>query len=108
MAVYVDSGKIPYGRMLMSHMLADTPEELHAMADRIGVRRKWFQPLSSPHYDVCQEKRQLAIEAGAVIVGRKETVAVIRRIRSLPEVSWHPGRCPSLREGARARQLDLF
>lgn len=91
MAVYVDCGKRPYGRMLMSHMLADTPQELHAMADRIGVSRRWFQPYSSPHYDVCQEKRSLAIEAGAEVVDMRGTVAVIKRIRADPAVEWSPG-----------------
>ena len=59
MRVFVDSAKLPYGRMLMSHMLADTLEELHDMADPIGIARKWFQPTSTPHYDICQEKRRL-------------------------------------------------
>ncbi len=66
-AVYVDNMRAPYGRMIMSHMIADTPEELHAMADRIGVSRRWFQnKFGNPHYDVCQSKRALAIEYGAV------------------------------------------
>lgn len=92
MAVYVDTARNPYGRMLMSHMLADTPEELHAMADAISVNRKWFQPLSSPHYDICQEKRKLAIEAGAVVVERRQVVAIVRRIRGLEGMDWSPRR----------------
>ena len=51
MPVYVDNQKNPYGRMKMCHMLADTLEELHAMADLIGIKRKWFQNESTPHYD---------------------------------------------------------
>jgi Protein of unknown function (DUF4031) len=67
MAVYVDEARNPFGRMLMCHMLADTPAELHAMADRIGVKRKWFQrKASAPHYDICKSKRALAVAAGAV------------------------------------------
>ena len=31
--VYVDNPIWPYRGMLMCHMIADTPEELHAMAD---------------------------------------------------------------------------
>lgn len=97
MPVYVDCGRFPYGRMIMSHMLADTPEELHRMADLIGIDRKWFQPRSTPHYDVCQERRKRAIAAGAIVIGRKETVDLIRRIRSAPEIDWSPLACPPLR-----------
>lgn len=90
MAVYVDMGKIPYRGMLMSHMLADTPEELHAMAAIVGLRPEWFQPRSSPHYDVCQARRKLAIEAGAKIIDRRETVAIIRKIRACASGNWLP------------------
>ena len=48
-------------------MIADTPDELHAMADKIGVARKWFQCMASfPHYDIAQSKRALAVQYGAV------------------------------------------
>lgn len=81
MTVYVDSAQHQLGRMRMSHMLADSLDELHAMADKIGVRRKWFQPRSTPHYDVCQAKRAQAIELGAVVVGNRELVTIIRKWR---------------------------
>lgn len=35
MTVYVDKMKTLYGHMIMSHMMADTTEELLAMADQI-------------------------------------------------------------------------
>lgn len=41
--VYVDDMRAPYRMMVMCHMVADTPEELHAMAGHIGVARKWYQ-----------------------------------------------------------------
>ena len=43
MAVYVDDMRANFGRMKMCHMIADTIDELHTMADRIGVARRWFQ-----------------------------------------------------------------
>jgi len=66
MAVYVDKAKNKYGRMVMSHLLADTLPELHHMAGIIGVQQKWFQDTIIPHYDICQSKKKLAIQHGAV------------------------------------------
>ncbi|MER8667681.1 DUF4031 domain-containing protein [Mesorhizobium sp. M1156] len=76
MAVYVDNAKHPFGRLLMCHMWADNREELFAMADHIGVQRKWFQrpaglgvagmDASWEHFDIAQSKRVLAVAAGAI------------------------------------------
>lgn len=82
MAVFVDKGRITYGRMKMCHMLADTLDELHAMADKIRIKRKWFQNKKTPHYDICQVKRKLAIESGAIEADRKKIVELIRKYRS--------------------------
>jgi len=83
MAVYVDKPAHPLGRMIMCHMLADSLEELHAMADKIGISRHHFQTNSStPHYDICKSKRSLAVKYGAVEADRSAIVNVIRRLRS--------------------------
>lgn len=69
MTVYVDDMRAGYGRLVMCHMLATTDEELHAMAERIGVARKWWQSpekTSGSHYDIALSKRALAVRAGAV------------------------------------------
>jgi hypothetical protein len=89
MSVYVDTARNAYGRMKMSHMLADTLTELHAMADRIGIQRKWFQSKGTPHYDICQAKRKLALEAGAIAADRRKVVELIRKHRS-GEMDCHP------------------
>jgi hypothetical protein len=48
-------------------MTADTIEELHAMASKIGLKRSWFQPKKRfPHYDVSESKRLMAIRHGAI------------------------------------------
>lgn len=71
MSVYVDDMyKSPLGqfrRMKMSHMIADTPKELRAMAKKIGVAQKWIQDEGtySEHFDICKSKRELAIKKGA-------------------------------------------
>lgn len=81
MTVYVDTAKLPLGRMLMCHMLADTLEELHTMAATLQLKPEWFQEQGTPHYDICQSKRALAIKAGAVVADRVKVVELIRKDR---------------------------
>ena len=95
MSVYVD-GLRDYGTAWLSarnrsnlqrsascHMVADTLDELHAMAKAIGLRRDWFQnAASAPHYDLTPRRREAAVKAGAVEVDRAGFVAVIRRLRA--------------------------
>lgn len=73
MTVYVDNMYLSpigqFGRMKMSHMYADTHAELVAMADTIGVARKWIQHQGDPkreHFDIALSKRKLAVKAGAI------------------------------------------
>lgn len=49
MTVYVDDMRAPFGRMKMCHMVADSDAELHAMAARIGVARRWHQAPPARH-----------------------------------------------------------
>lgn len=80
--IYVDKSAHGFGRMVMCHMIADTPEELRAMAEKIGVAARWFQASSSmPHFDVCKSKRAAALEAGAVELDRRAFVDAMKRIR---------------------------
>jgi hypothetical protein len=67
MPVYLDNMRLPYKRMIMCHMIADTTEELLEMADKIGVQRKWIQEEGTKreHFDICLEKRALAVKNGA-------------------------------------------
>lgn len=86
MAVYIDDARIPFGRMIMCHMIATTERELHEIADAIGMRRAWYQvpPAASvPHYDVSLSRRRMAIDRGAVLVtDRRKFVAIVRRVKS--------------------------
>jgi hypothetical protein len=63
-----------YGRMVMCHMVADSTAELLAMADRIGVARRWLQKAGTrhEHFDICLAKRKLAVAAGAAEITMKE------------------------------------
>lgn len=79
-AVYVDAWEWPYGRMMMCHMLAERVEDLHTMADRIGVARRWFQNGRYPHYDICKSKRAMAVKLGAQEIDRRQFVEIARRL----------------------------
>jgi len=92
MTVYVDDMyttpmgefKTDSGRVYkMSHMIADTDEELHAMAARIGMARKHHQapPKHDSHYDIAMSKRALAIAAGAVKITLRQAAAMNYRRR---------------------------
>lgn len=84
MTVYVDDMKAGYGRMKMCHMVADSDDELHAMADLIGVARRWWQSpekTSGSHYDIALSKRALALAAGAVPITLRQCGAMNTRRR---------------------------
>ncbi len=70
MAIYVDSPIYRLGRMHMCHMLADTTEELLAMAAAIGVAHKHLQypGAYNEHFDICKSKRVKAVKLGAIEV----------------------------------------
>lgn len=57
------------------HLTADTEEELHAFAARLGLRRSWFQKKSDRdyrwHYDIVPSKRAQAVRMGAQEVDRR-------------------------------------
>jgi hypothetical protein len=89
MTVYVDDMKVqfksknrPDRTYVMSHMIADTEEELHAMAVKIGIAHKWHH---GDHYDITQEQRALAIKDGAraITMGQLACMAGLRQ-RGLP------------------------
>ena len=71
-----------------SHLVADSDDELHAFAARLGMRRAWFQ--SDPrrphraHYDVPDRLRAEALALGAVAVTWRQVGAMIRRRRADP------------------------
>lgn len=76
MAVYIDDYNAPFQSMIMCHMIADTREELLAMVDRIGVKRKWIQKMGTcyEHFDICLSKKKLAIKYGAIELNPKDLV----------------------------------
>lgn len=82
MTVYVDKARNKYKRMVMCHLMADTLDELHEFAARLGMKREWYQPVSTPHYDLSLSRRAMALELGAVEIDEKKVVEIIRAYRS--------------------------
>lgn len=83
MTVYVDDMDVPFqhkGRIYkLSHMIADTEEELHSMADIIGLNRKYYQ---EDHYDISLTKKSLAIKNGAILLTYKQLALKFREIQN--------------------------
>lgn len=77
MTVYVDDMYLyPMGQfrgVKMSHMIGETETELHAMAAKIGIARRWYQ---GDHYDVAISKREAAIKLGAVAIKMRQLAAL--------------------------------
>lgn len=72
-----------FGNMKMSHMIADTKQELLEMADKIGVGRKLIQYPDTlrEHFDICISKRTLAIKFGAKQISCRQLGEIILKRR---------------------------
>lgn len=87
MPVYVDdmwqSPLGRFGRMKMSHMFADTSEELRDMCRKIGFNLKWLQHPGTwkEHVDISLGLRAKAVQAGAVEVTMRDYARMIRNRR---------------------------
>ena len=84
MTVYVDDVRHRYGQMVMCHLWSDDLDELLAMVDKIGVKRKWLQepPKASwVHFDIALSKKALALHYGAVLTDKYGPVEHLARLR---------------------------
>ena len=87
MSVYVDEMRLclrnknwPYSQAC--HLVADSVEELHAFARRLGLKRSWFQSKSDlPHYDLTEGKRFQAIARGAIEIDAKKFLNILHKYR---------------------------
>ncbi len=70
MSVYVDEPFVESRGKRWAHLTADSAEELHAFAERLGLLRQSFQATPEKpwkdHYDVTESTRELAIRMGAI------------------------------------------
>ena len=62
-----------------AHLVADTVEQLHDFAGRLGLQRSWFQDRPGlPHYDVTEGMRWQAIRKGAIEITQKQLVEMMQ------------------------------
>ena len=82
MAVYIDKLR-DYGwrHGPSCHLIADSVEELMDFAVSMGLRREWFQPKSTPHFDLTADGRAQAVALGAIELTNRELIAKIRELR---------------------------
>ncbi|NDK40083.1 DUF4031 domain-containing protein [Pseudoxanthomonas gei] len=87
MTVYVDDAVTLWRGQRWAHLMADSLEELHAMAAQLGLPRRAFQDKpSGAHYDITVEMREQAMLLGvnpiSRHVDRERMRAVIRNARA--------------------------
>jgi Protein of unknown function (DUF4031) len=101
MSVYVDDMDAPFQGTIMCHMLADTHEELMAMAKLLRLNPAWIQHPGTPkeHFDISLGKKRLALAHGALPITWDEAGAFVVRKRltraSGPYVAAPPGTTPA-------------
>jgi uncharacterized protein DUF4031 len=98
MAVYVDDSRIRWRGREWSHLIADTTEELHAFATRLGLERAWCHRTPArpwkDHYDLPEGKRQVAIHQGARPITSREAAQMLRAKRLAFREAASAGRTP--------------
>lgn len=106
--LYVDNARIPYRRMLMSHLIADSQKELLRATIQLGLKPAYIQHGGTwkEHLDVCVSKRAYAIKhLGAKPVTSREIVAIGRRKETMAKKKYKKvAKKPKM----RAKQERLF
>ncbi len=88
MAVYVDRlADWGWHRGRSCHLIADSVAELMEFAVTIGLRPEWYQPKSSPHFDLDEVSRRSAIQHGAIELDRRAFVKKLRELRASRETN---------------------
>lgn len=71
-----------YGRPVAnSHLITDSIDldPLHLFAERIGLKRSWFQDKPGhPHYDLTPKRHAAALKAGAIEVPTIDLIKLLR------------------------------
>lgn len=95
--IYVDDAKVVKHGRPWFHLMADSIDELHEFAKRIGVSTHAFhRGAKYPHYDIGAGHRSIALKYGARSISSREAVLIGQRITSAGH------------RAAEQRQLALF
>jgi hypothetical protein len=100
MSVFVDpvmnhGGSATFRWTSSCHMYADTLDELHAFAKKIGLKRAWFQDKRVPHYDLNARRHAAAIKLGAIQHDRRQAVEF------WAVKGWHPAKLIDMEFGKK-------
>ncbi|MBB1087086.1 DUF4031 domain-containing protein [Lysobacter sp. SG-8] len=94
MTVYVDDAVNLWRGRRWAHLMADTLDELHDFAAKLGIPRHAFQDKTSgAHYDVPADLREQALRLGAMPVSRhhdREQLKAVIRIAKAQGRGEHP------------------
>jgi hypothetical protein len=78
--VYVDDAEVLKHGYAWFHLLADSIQELHEFAARMGVSARAFhRGARHPHYDVTAGQRRRALQHGAAAIFARDAVQIGRR-----------------------------
>jgi len=89
MSVYVDDAVTLWRGQRWAHLMADTLDELHSMAARLGMPRRAFQDKrSGAHYDVNEALREEALRLGAIAISRHRDREQVRAIIRIARSQW--------------------
>jgi hypothetical protein len=76
--VYVDEGIIAFSGKRVHWMMADTEDELHAMAAELHVKHKVFSKDRTRYYEILAPDARRAMMLGVVLVERSFLLDLVR------------------------------
>lgn len=81
--VYVDDAGIMKNGRFWCHLVADSVDELHAFAARLGIpERAFHRGARHPHYDIPDDMGRRALAQGAMAITTRDAVRISRRLRA--------------------------
>jgi hypothetical protein len=80
--IFVDNANIEHNGKIWHHMTSDTSiEELHLFAEKLGLKREYFQDKNHfYHYDITENKFNMAISMGAIVVDARTLVHYAKKL----------------------------